>query len=118
MLCAVSAGGYKLYISHICSQATGVTIVSFGFETKSGKAFLHDVSDVSFEVVDPWESLPRDPNAAVGHCQNGSYSQTQVTVFSQDGFGPFIKSLVSKVSGTCIRRCVSKVQLQGVWRTF
>ena len=77
-------------------------IVSFGFETKFGNAFLRKIEGHGFFQIDCREYLPRDPAAAVGHGQNGEFPQTQMSVFGQKGFLDFIQQLFQRVEeGKC-----------------
>ena len=73
-------------------EPQGVTIVSFGYQQKSGKDWLEDAADV-FTVVDAREYLKRDPSSAVGHEQNGTFLQTQQVVFSQAGIVELLEQL-------------------------
>ena len=73
-------------------------MVSFGYDTKGGQAFLASIRKSRFRVIDCRTKLPRDPNASVGHGQDGRYAQTQKVVIGQEKFPDFMKEVVTAVT--------------------
>ena len=76
-------------------QPTVITIVSFGFDTKSGGAFLKSAEGV--HIVDLRKSLVKDPATSIGHGEDGTHVQTQRVVFAQGRFLEVMKDLVESV---------------------
>ena len=79
-------------------QTTVITIVSFGFDTKSGGSFLKDSRDSKgIHIVDLRQSLVKDPATSIGHGEDGTHLQTQRVVFGQGRFLEVMKGLVESV---------------------
>lgn len=73
-----------------------ITIVSYGAEAESGRKFKDAVDEIG-DIFVPFDArlmMPRDPNVAVKHGENGQFPCTQRAVMQQEGFGPFLTDLI------------------------
>jgi len=73
-----------------------VVIVSCGINTDVGKRWLDQAEKHGFVVFDVRDQLTRDPYHHVQHHQDGKHHDTQVCVFSQDGFAELMKTLLDE----------------------
>ena len=81
-----------------------VTVVSFGYESGFGQDFIKH-SEGTFHHLDVREFLHKDPSSVVGHNENGTFAQTQMCVFGQEGFPQLTTKILDLVGKGC--RCLA-----------
>jgi len=79
------------------TEAKVVVIVSCGINTDVGKRWLDQAEKHGFAVFDLRTQLTKDPYHHVQHQQDGKHHDTQVCVFSQDGFSEVMRMLLDEV---------------------